>query len=241
MAWLYHELTSHRADEQVISYVESHDQALVGGKTFIFELIDKEMYYSMHADDQNLVANRGIALHKMARLATLGAAAHGYLNFMGNEFGHPEWIDFPREGNNWSYAYSRRQWSLRDNDQLKFYFLAEFDKVMVNLIRDRNVLGNAPVIFRLINEGDKIMAYERDGLLFCLNFHSEKSFSDYPIDATPGTYRLVLNTDSPAFGGNDIVQSEQTFKTREFHDGEHTRHQINIYIPSRTGFVLERV
>ncbi|VGO19833.1 alpha amylase C-terminal domain-containing protein [Pontiella sulfatireligans] len=241
MNGLYHELTNHRAEEQVISYVESHDQALVGGKTFIFELIDKEMYYSMHVDSQNLIVARGIALHKMARLATLGASAHGYLNFMGNEFGHPEWIDFPREGNNWSYQYARRQWNLRDDPTLKFHSLAEFDQAMVNLIRGKGVIGHDPVVFRLINEGDKVMAFERDGLVFVLNFHPNKSFSDYPVDVTPGKYRLALNTDSPAFGGYDIVQGEQTYESFSFHDGEHDRNQINLYIPARTGFVLERI
>ena len=241
MGELYHELTNHRAEEQVISYVESHDQALVGGKTFIFELIDQEMYYHMHRDAQNLTVDRGLALHKLARLATLGAAAHGYLNFMGNEFGHPEWIDFPREGNNWSYHYARRQWALRDNKQLKFYFLADFDQAMVNLVRDRNIIGTTPVVFRLINEGDKIIAYERNGLVFVLNFHSSKSFPNYPVDVSPGTYRLLLNTDDPNFGGHDSVQGEQTYQSFSFNDGEHDRNQINLYIPCRTGFVLERV
>jgi 1,4-alpha-glucan branching enzyme len=240
MGWLYYELTSHRADEQVISYVESHDQALVGGKTFIFELIDKEMYYNMHLDAQNGVVDRGIALHKMARLSTLGAAGHGYLNFMGNEFGHPEWIDFPREGNGWSYQYARRQWNLRDDPTLKFHFLADFDEAMVNLVRDRGTLGTEAPIFRLINEGDKTVAFERKGLLFVFNFHPVKSFTDYPVDCTPGTYQLALNTDAPEFGGHDIVKGEETYASTNFHDGENDRNQIHIYIPARTGFVLER-
>jgi 1,4-alpha-glucan branching enzyme len=240
MGGLYHELTNHRAEEQVISYVESHDQALVGGKTFIFELIDKEMYYNMHLDAQNLVVDRGLALHKMARMATIGAAAHGYLNFMGNEFGHPEWIDFPREGNNWSYHYARRQWTLRDNAQLKFHFLADFDQDLVRLMRDRNTIGSESVTFRLINEGDKVIAYERDGLVFVLNFHPDKSFNDYPVDVSPGTYRLRLNTDEPKYGGHNSVREKQEYHSFSFNDGENDRNQINIYIPARTGFVLER-
>jgi 1,4-alpha-glucan branching enzyme len=240
MNWLYHELTSHRADEQVISYVESHDQALVGGKTFIFELIDKEMYYNMHVDARNVLVDRGIALHKMARLATLSAASHGYLNFMGNEFGHPEWIDFPREGNNWSYHYARRQWSLREDPDLKYHFLADFDQAMVNLVRDRNVIGHVPVTFRLIHDGDKVMAFERDGLVFVLNFHPSNSYTDYGIDVSPGIYRLVLNTDDPGFGGYDLVQGDQTYESIAFNDGENDRNQIKIYIPARTGFILER-
>jgi 1,4-alpha-glucan branching enzyme len=241
MSWLYHELTSHRADEQVISYVESHDQALVGGKTFIFELIDKEMYYNMHADAKNMVVDRGIALHKMARLATIGAAGHGYLNFMGNEFGHPEWIDFPREGNGWSYQHARRQWSLRDAQALKFHYLADFDKEMVKLLRNHEAIGLQQPIFRLINEGDKVMAYERGDLVFILNFHPNKSFTDYPVDVSPGKYELALNTDAPQFGGHNIVEGKQTYQSFSFNDGEQDRNQVLVYIPSRTGFLLKRI
>jgi 1,4-alpha-glucan branching enzyme len=240
MYWLYHELTSHRADEQVISYVESHDQALVGGKTFIFELIDKEMYFNMHLEAQHMLVDRGMALHKMARLATLASAAHGYLNFMGNEFGHPEWIDFPREGNGWSYHYARRQWSLRDDPGLKFHFLADFDRAMVNLIREQNIIGREPVTFRLIHDGDKMIVFERDGLVFVFNFHPSQSFVDYAIDVSPGSYRLALNTDDPQFGGFDLVEADQTYHSFEYDDGENLRHQILLYIPSRTGFVLQR-
>ncbi|MDF7825054.1 alpha amylase C-terminal domain-containing protein [Pontiellaceae bacterium B12227] len=240
MSGLYHELTNHRGEEQVISYVESHDQALVGGKTFIFELIDSEMYYNMHREARNLVVDRGIALHKMARLATIGAAGHGYLNFMGNEFGHPEWIDFPREGNDWSYQYARRQWNLRDDPTLKFHFLADFDQELVKLVRDHETIGHEPPTFRLINEGDKVMAFERGDFVFILNFHPSKSFSDYPVDVTPGKYRMVLNTDAPDFGGHDIVQGEQKFQSFAFNDGENDRNQISVYIPARTGFILER-
>lgn len=240
MGWLYHELTSHRADEQVISYVESHDQALVGGKTFIFELIDQEMYFNMHRDAKNLVVDRGIALHKMARLATIGAAGHGYLNFMGNEFGHPEWIDFPREGNDWSYQYARRQWNLRDDPTLKFHFLADFDQKMVKLIRDQKTIGVQSPIFRLINEGDKIIAFERGNLVFILNFNPQQSFTDYPVDVTPGNYRIVLNTDAPEFGGYDLIKDHPVFESFAFNDGENDRNQINLYIPARTGFILER-
>ncbi len=241
LGWLYHELTSHRPDEQVISYVESHDQALVGGKTFIFELIDKEMYYNMHLEAKNLVVDRGLALHKMARLATIGAAGHGYLNFMGNEFGHPEWIDFPREGNNWSYHYARRQWSLRDNPTLKFHFLADFDRALVNLVCSRDFIGRGPAQLRLINEGDKTMAFERGDLVFCLNFHPAKSFTDYPIGVSPGTYRMVLNTDDPGFGGHGILLGEQVFHSMPNPGNAASGHQIKVYIPSRSGFVLVRV
>ena len=133
---IYYELTRRRDDELTIGYSESHDQALVGDKTIIFRLMDKEMYDSMNIGSTNLVIDRGMALHKMIRLVTLATAGGGYLNFMGNEFGHPEWIDFPREGNQWSFKYARRQWSLADHPDIRYQFLGKFDRDMIYLCRE---------------------------------------------------------------------------------------------------------
>ena len=237
---LYHELTNRRADERTISYVESHDQALVGGKTFIFTLIDAAMYDAMHVDQQNVVVDRGIALHKMARLATIASAGHGYLNFMGNEFGHPEWIDFPREGNNWSYRHARRQWSLRDAPDLKFRFLADFDRAMIRLVRRHALLdaGESPQ-YRHVDEADKLMAFERRDLLFCFNFHPDKSLVDHPLHVPPGAdYRLVLHTDAPEFGGFDRILPDQTYRPLPDETGAA---RILLYLPARTALVLQRL
>ena len=140
---LFYELTSRRSDEKTISYAESHDQALVGDKTIIFRLADKEMYWFMNKDSQNILIDRGIALHKMIRLLTIATSGGGYLNFMGNEFGHPEWIDFPREGNNWSYKYAKRQWNLLENPSLRYHYLADFDRDMIQLFTEANILENS--------------------------------------------------------------------------------------------------
>ena len=163
---LYHELTSKRSDEKTISYAESHDQALVGDKTLIFRLLDKEMYHFMDKASQNLIVDRGLALHKMIRLSTASTGGGGYLNFMGNEFGHPEWIDFPREGNNWSYKYARRQWSLVDNMDLKYHWLGDFDKDMIHLLQENGLLNIPWCRLLADNRPDQIMAYERGQLYF---------------------------------------------------------------------------
>ena len=183
MGGLWHELTNRRQEEKTISYAESHDQALVGDKTIIFRLMDADMYDHMAIDDDHLAVDRGIALHKMIRLITLATAGHGYLNFMGNEFGHPEWIDFPREGNSWSYAHARRQWHLVDDPNLKYRWLDSFDKAMLRLAKQVNLLGLSDP--RLIREhaDDKILVFERAGLVFAFNFHPTQSFSDYHIPA----------------------------------------------------------
>jgi 1,4-alpha-glucan branching enzyme len=230
MGWLWHELTNHRADERVISYVESHDQALVGGKSFIFTLIDAEMYWHMHVGSQSIVVDRGIALHKLARLATLGTAGHGYLNFMGNEFGHPEWIDFPREGNGWSCDKARRRWSLRDDASLRFHHLADFDQAILGLI-DKHWDDQVPFLFKA-DEGDKILAWARGALIYVINFHPTNSFEGYGLRVLPGKYELALSSDEARFGGFDRVTLPQTFTVGD--DG-----WLKLYLPNRTGLVLK--
>jgi 1,4-alpha-glucan branching enzyme len=198
MNWLWHELRNHRGDERAVSYVESHDQALVGGKSFIFECIDADMYTDMHVGSQNLRVERGLALHKMARLATLGAAGHGYLNFMGNEFGHPEWIDFPREGNGWSCAKARRQWSLRDNPALRFKALGDFDSALMHLVsRD---WAHPPHLLKA-DDGDKVLAFLRGDLFFVFNFHPFQHYHSYGFETGPGSWQQMLSTDDLAYGG----------------------------------------
>jgi len=203
IGYLWHELTNRRADEQTVNYVESHDQALVGGKTLFFQLVDAAIYDAMSRAAANLKAERGVALHKLARLATLATAGHGYLNFMGNEFGHPEWIDFPREGNGFSYHYARRQWALRDNPDLYYWCLGEFDEAMIRLVSDCHALEGTVPRRLFVSDTDKLLVFERGALVFLFNFHSEASVTDYPVLVPPGAYRLVMDSDEPRSGGQD--------------------------------------
>ncbi len=238
MPELWHELTNRRRDEKTISYVESHDQSIVGGQTAIFRMIERSMYDSMCVDSQNMVVERGMALHKMSRLITLATAANGYLNFMGNEFGHPEWVDFPREGNNWSYKYCRRQWSLADDANLRYHFLRDFDREMLKLIRREKVFECLPQKI-LIHNKHKIIAFERGGLFFFFNFHPSHSYSDYKIEVLPGKYELLLDSDSPVFGGHGRLAPSQHFLTIPKKEGVEIRNKISLYLPCRTAIVLK--
>ena len=174
---LYYQLTNKRPEEKVISYCESHDQALVGDKTIIFRLMDAEMYFKMDLENTSLIIDRGMALHKMIRLVTLGTAGGGYLNFMGNEFGHPEWIDFPREGNNWSYKYARRQWHLADDENLRFKFLNNFDRAMIDIANEKKLLDYELIALDRNNDG-QVLAFERNNCIFVFNFNPMRSFTD---------------------------------------------------------------
>lgn len=237
---MYYELTRKRDEEKTIAYAESHDQALVGDKTIIFRLIDKDIYYSMAKESQNLVVDRGISLHKMIRLFTMAAAGNSYLNFMGNEFGHPEWIDFPREGNNWSYQHARRQWSLADNPDLKYQYLGNFDRDMISLCKDYQLLKIPEIYKKHAHPGDQVLAFSRGKLLFVFNFNPNQSFTDYGISVVPGKYRSVLSSDNSAYGGQDRIDESIVHKSlpeRKFTPDQ----MLKLYLPARSAVVLERI
>ncbi len=238
---IYWELTNRRADEKTISYAESHDQALVGDKTIIFRLIDAEMYWHMQKGDNTLLVDRGIALHKMIRLITATTMNGGYLNFMGNEFGHPEWIDFPREGNGWSYKYARRQWELVDNPNYLYRGLGEFDRAMIGLIKSVEHFNLLPLQQLWDKEGDQVLAYQRGDLVFVFNFSGVNSYSDYGILAEPGTYKVVLNTDNPLFDGFGLMDEDVLHFTLAEPRDPSGKEWLKLYIPARSAFVLKKV
>jgi 1,4-alpha-glucan branching enzyme len=242
VAQMYHELTSRRVEEKTVSYTESHDQALVGDKTIIFRLADKEMYFHMSKNDSSLVIDRALALHKMIRLVTITTAGAGYLNFMGNEFGHPEWIDFPREGNNWSFKYARRQWSLVDNHDLKYHYLNDFDRAMIEFVKDSQIYDEPYPSLYLANEKDEILAFSRYNFLFLFNFHPTQSYTDYRISVAPGKYQVVLDTDDPDFGGfNRVDKSFVYYTTAENMISTMKTNYLRIYLPSRCGIILKKL
>ena len=229
---IWYELNSRRPEEKNIGYAESHDQALVGDKTIMFRLCDAEMYTGMQKFGANLTIDRGIALHKMIRLLTASTAGEGYLNFMGNEFGHPEWIDFPREGNGWSYHYCRRQWSLVDNENLRYRELNAFDGDMIKLLKEENALSLKSELL-YIHEDDKILIYSKGDLIFIFNFHPTKSFDGYFIPTKQkGIYKVKLSSDSGIYGGFSRVDTDCLYKSVD--------RGFNCYLPNRTAILLKR-
>jgi 1,4-alpha-glucan branching enzyme len=232
---MWHVLNNRRWKERTIAYAESHDQAMVGDKTIAFWLMDKEMYYHMLVDDQNLIIDRGIALHKMLRLFTIGLGGEGYLNFMGNEFGHPEWIDFPRQGNNWSYKYARRQWSLADSKNLKYQYLLGFDGEMIRCMKENHVLSSLYAKQLNMDEANKVIIFERNNLIFVFNFSISNSIFGYRFKVPQkGTYRIILNSDKKEYGGYGRVDDTIDYKTDELQG-------LNLYVTNRTALVLKKI
>ena len=238
---IFWEVKNRRTDEQTISYCESHDQALVGDKTIIFRLIDADMYWHFKQGDENDMVHRGIALHKMIRLVTLGTINGGYLNFMGNEFGHPEWIDFPREGNGWSYKYARRQWNLVDNPELDYHFLGDFDRKMIEVVKGEKNFIKTPVQEIWHNDGDQVLAFMRGDLVFVFNFSPTRSFTDYGFLVPEGDYKVVLNSDAKEFGGNGFADDTMVHHTNfdPVYEKDH-KGWLKLYIPARSAVVLKK-
>lgn len=238
---MFWEVTNRRQDEKTISYAESHDQALVGDKTIIFRLIDADMYWHMQKGDENYTVNRGIALHKMIRLLTATTINGGYLSFMGNEFGHPEWIDFPREGNGWSCKYARRQWDLVDNKDLTYHYMADFDTDMLKVIKSVKDFQATPIQEIWHNDGDQVLVYQRKDLIFVFNFNPKQSFTDYGFLVTPGAYEVILNTDNVQFGGNGFSDDTVThFTISDPLYKKEKKEWLKLYIPARTAMVLRK-
>ncbi len=231
MGHLWYELSNRRPGEKYIGYVESHDQALVGDKTVMFRLCDKEMYTNMSIDTPSGIIDRGIALHKLLRFVTMTVGGEGYLNFMGNEFGHPEWIDFPREGNGWSYHYCRRQWHLVDDKALKYQYLNEFDKKMVSLTKRRGIFNHSPIPL-FIDEQSQVLVYQRGKLIFAVNFNPTQSFEGYFIPTPKGKeYKIVLSSDEKEYGGFERVDTNMVYPVKKTKSGSIG---FQTYLPSRT-------
>ena len=218
------------------------DRALVGDKTVIFRLIDDQMYWHMMKGDDNAAVNRGIAMHKMIRLVTLATINGGYLNFMGNEFGHPEWIDFPREGNGWSYKYARRQWDLVDRKELRYCELNAFDNAMIELVSDVYDFQALPVVKLWDKDSDQVLAFMRGDLIFVFNWAPFESYQDYGFLAPAGEYEVVLSSDDPEFGGfGNIDDSVHHFTTPDPLYDDQGKGWLKLYLPARTCQVLRYV
>ena len=233
---IYYELANRRSHEKVIGYCESHDQALVGDKTIMFRLCDKEMYWGMETHNQNMIIERGMAIHKLLRLITMSLGGEGYLTFMGNEFGHPEWIDFPREGNGWSYHYCRRQWSLADNPNLKYQYLYAFEKAMVAMAKKQQVFSGRDMQLQL-NNTDKTLVYKKGGAVFAFNFHPVNSYDGYLVTMPEtGEYEVLFSSDDYQFGGYGRVYHQTYTATKQ----ENGKPGFKIYLPNRTAIVFKK-
>ncbi|KAK3445557.1 hypothetical protein EUGRSUZ_A01533 [Eucalyptus grandis] len=242
MGDITHTLTNRRWLEKCVSYAESHDQALVGDKTIAFWLMDKDMYDFMALDRPSTpVIDRGIALHKMIRLITMGLGGEGYLNFMGNEFGHPEWMDFPREGNGFSYDKCRRRFDLGDAEYLRYRGMQEFDQAMQHVEEAYGFMTSEHQYISRKDEGDRVIVFERGNLVFVFNFHWNNSYTDYHVGCLkPGKYKIVLNSDDALFGGYSRIDPLAEFFTfEEWYDDRPS--SFLVYAPSRTAIVYALV
>ena len=233
-------MTNRLPGVKTVAYCESHDQALVGDQTIAFRLMQAEIYFHMQKEDRHIAVDRGIALHKMIRLFTISLGGQAYLNFMGNEFGHPDWIDFPREGNSWSYKYARRMWSLVHDPNLKYHFLAAFDTAMLSLVKEHSLLSDEFGVQLHLDDWNKTVVFMKSELIFIFNFHINRSMPGYEFTIPePGDYRIILNTDNPAYGGHGRINENTLFISQ--YNREDGHHRLQVYNTNRTAIVLKKV
>ena len=238
---LWYELTTRRPKEKNVGYCESHDQALVGDQTLIFRMAGSEMYAGMDKSYHSIVIDRAIALHKMIRFITIALASEAYLNFMGNEFGHPEWIDFPREGNGWSHKYARRQWSLAENGYLKYQWLEAFDRAMIKFVRKYRVLNKGEAVNLWLDNENKMLSFAKGDLIYVFNFspsYSPVNFFVHAHATGEGQYRAIFSTDNVNFGGLDRVSERYTYYAKNFAE---KGLGFEAYVPCRTAVVFKKI
>lgn len=237
LGYIWYELTTGRRGEKTIGYAESHDQAMVGDKTIIFRLADAEMYTGMCKSYHTPTIDTAIDMHKLIRLLTFSLAANGYLNFMGNEFGHPEWIDFPREGNGWSYNYARRQWSLAKNPEYKYEWLLNFDRAMTHFGKKHRIHSSSSAKPLFIDQNKNIIVFTRGRLIYAFNLNPTRSDNDVFIscqNVEGDCFKVVFSSDDKEFGGQDRISRDTAYtpKNEEYGKG------FRIYLPCRTAVVL---
>ena len=236
---LWHELTGGRPGERCISYAESHDQALVGDKTIIFRLADAEMYDGMNRAYHSPSMDAAIDYHKLIRFATAVLSGGGYLNFMGNEFGHPEWIDFPREGNGWSFHHARRQWSLVRDPFSKFEFLSNFDRALMAHLQGHNLPAAPKAEVIWLDEQKHLMIFSRGKQLYVINWHPTQSCEHLFVyrGDDDSDWRVTLSTDRTDFGGQGRIAEDVVYSPTDTPHGK----GFFVYAPARSAMVLGRV
>jgi 1,4-alpha-glucan branching enzyme len=209
-----------------------------------------EMYSGMSSlQEPSPVIERGMALHKIIRLLTMAVGGESYLNFMGNEFGHPEWIDFPREGNGWSYKYCRRQWGLVDSGHLRYSQLNAWDAACMGTDNVYRFIASPTQWATMMDDERQILVVERGPLVFVFNLSPFNDYDGLQVPAqVPGRYRVVLDSDARDFGGrgrlgHDVDHFTQPAGSESDPDAQfHGRGQwIQVLAPARTAVVYKIV
>lgn len=230
---MWYEMNNHRPYDHTISYVECHDQCINGHDAMIWRLLGDDMYNAMLMETETWKVSRGLAFYRLMRLITLATADKGYLNFMGNEFGHPEWLD--------AEEHAHRQWRLAEDTSLKYACLNAWDQAQMQLVSDNIESFKTPAMFRYIHEDKRLLAFERGALLFVFNFNETQAFSDLCFAVTPGKYLEILSSDERRFAGHDnlrITEPPLEHFTQPCFDPN--LGDITLYIPPMIVLVLKR-
>jgi 1,4-alpha-glucan branching enzyme len=109
---------------------------------------------------------------------------------------------------------------------------------MIALAKTHHLLETS--IPQLLHEDltKKVIIFKRSDLIFAFNFNPYQSFTDYRFEAPPGKYRMILDCDSPKYGGYGRLLPQQTHFTIVGDCEAKSKHMLSLYLPARSAFVL---
>ncbi|KAH7682202.1 1,4-alpha-glucan branching enzyme protein [Dioscorea alata] len=146
-------VNSQSSNRRMLVYCENHNQSISGGRSFAEILFGNNNQNFIGLEDFEF---RGSSLHKMIRLISFSIGGSAYLNFMGNEFGHPNRVEFPMESNNYSFAFANRKWDLLKDKGLHMG-LFNFDKEMMKLDEKEQILSRNPSTVHHVDDSKMVI------------------------------------------------------------------------------------
>jgi 1,4-alpha-glucan branching enzyme len=127
-----------------------------------------------------------------------------------------------------------------DDELLRYKYMYAFDMQMNQAESRHGWLATPQAYISLKHEGDKLIAFERGGLLFIFNFHTSQSYENYRIGVEePGCYGILVNSDEKRFGGHGRVSEGSEYFTFPGPWCNRSNY-IQVYIPCRTALVLSK-
>lgn len=145
-------------------------------------------------------------LLKTIKVITMVLGGEGYLNFIGNEFNHPEWVEFPSKENEWSFERCRRYWDLISKDHGSYYiFLLNFEKKILKIVSELSFGGRhwLDLLERVPNEENSNLLIVKIGSSLKVVINTSQDLSSYKRSKIDDRkYELILYS-----GGNEYGPS----------------------------------
>ena len=232
---IWHALVSRRFDERHIGYVESHDQAIVGGQSLIFRLLGPKMYTDMHAETQSHDVHLAVAVVNVAKSIVFFLGGEAWMSFIGNEFGHPDWVEFPTPDNDDCFEYAYRKWYLATDSALMYEKMAAFDRDLMHQRKIAVTWDESYMTAPLLDDNRKLSVFHRDRVVLVCNTTTDVSYEDVWVPVPEqGNYRVILSTEEHRYGGYGRVNENMQYATIAVDGNAY----IRLYVPSMSAIFM---